>query len=578
MIFMKEKVKIAIGVTFYIIILTIALIGVIMSRANIGKTEALYENIYISYEDDRMNFEEEIYFKKDGYMSIINMPLQIKSFDNDSIKVYLDDTEILSITDPRYNGIYYRNYKEQLYLYRLQNLSDGIHKITTKYSILSKRNVVEYNDIDVINIKYTNFIPYGNINISLPKKTNYFSTSDERLTYEKQNDYNYVINAKKMTKDLKIFVDKGIISKVGILDKNYEIPKDELKNKENAKLFKNLYFSVIFLTILNLIIIYIITRIKKHKKTYYRDTDNLIDPVLAEAVIDRKINAKNLIMSVIVEQISKNNIILENDELTLIKLDDKSKIKKQIIQLFFIKEGQTITIKDISKAFKNSTTIDSIIDLFKNIKKKITKILYSSNIYDEKKKTILKFIRIVSIIFIIAVVLYFTYLLFNHKFVLSSLIVLLIIGVIVYFVFKKSYLIREFTVLSIPIIYFAIMIFGLIIVSFMPNKANFISLTEIIYMGITVLANILIVALSKKHVFTKKGLIEYEKIKGLYDYLVDYSLIKERDINSVVIWDKYLVYATAFGITSKVTDKFSEELMNVADVLNKINSIILSEE
>ncbi len=40
--------------------------------------------------------------------------------------------------------------------------------------------------------------------------------------------------------------------------------------------------------------------------------------------------------------------------------------------------------------------------------------------------------------------------------------------------------------------------------------------------------------------------------KGLKKYMEDYSLLKEKSVPDIVLWEKYLVYATVFGISKKV--------------------------
>lgn len=53
-------------------------------------------------------------------------------------------------------------------------------------------------------------------------------------------------------------------------------------------------------------------------------------------------------------------------------------------------------------------------------------------------------------------------------------------------------------------------------------------------------------------ILTQKGVEEQEQWKGLANYMQDFSLLHEKDIPSIAIWEKYLVYATAFGIANKV--------------------------
>lgn len=54
------------------------------------------------------------------------------------------------------------------------------------------------------------------------------------------------------------------------------------------------------------------------------------------------------------------------------------------------------------------------------------------------------------------------------------------------------------------------------------------------------------------NVYTQEGIDEKEKWEGLKKYMEDFSLLKEREIPELVIWEHFLVYATAFGIADKV--------------------------
>lgn len=59
--------------------------------------------------------------------------------------------------------------------------------------------------------------------------------------------------------------------------------------------------------------------------------------------------------------------------------------------------------------------------------------------------------------------------------------------------------------------------------------------------------------LSKKYILlTQFGENEYSKWRGLYNFLNSETLMKERTVIELPIWEKYLVYATAFGISENV--------------------------
>ena len=59
--------------------------------------------------------------------------------------------------------------------------------------------------------------------------------------------------------------------------------------------------------------------------------------------------------------------------------------------------------------------------------------------------------------------------------------------------------------------------------------------------------------ISKKYILlTKYGEDEYIKWRGLYNFLNSETIMNERTVIELPIWEKYLVYATAFGISEKV--------------------------
>ena len=52
--------------------------------------------------------------------------------------------------------------------------------------------------------------------------------------------------------------------------------------------------------------------------------------------------------------------------------------------------------------------------------------------------------------------------------------------------------------------------------------------------------------------FTQYGANEQAKWYGLYNFLNSDTLISEREVHELPLWEKYLIYATAFGISEKV--------------------------
>ena len=53
-------------------------------------------------------------------------------------------------------------------------------------------------------------------------------------------------------------------------------------------------------------------------------------------------------------------------------------------------------------------------------------------------------------------------------------------------------------------------------------------------------------------ILSEKGNEEQKEWKALKKYMEDYSLLNEKGVPDIVLWEKYLVYATVFGISEKV--------------------------
>ena len=68
------------------------------------------------------------------------------------------------------------------------------------------------------------------------------------------------------------------------------------------------------------------------------------------------------------------------------------------------------------------------------------------------------------------------------------------------------------------------------------------------------------------NVLTQKGINEKEKWKGLKKYMEDFSLLNEKEIPAIEVWEEYLVYATAFGIAQKVLKQLKEIYPNIEEL------------
>ena len=84
--------------------------------------------------------------------------------------------------------------------------------------------------------------------------------------------------------------------------------------------------------------------------------------------------------------------------------------------------------------------------------------------------------------------------------------------------------------------------FGIPIIGIMPIPAILMIANAIVHF----------VMRNKKNNLTDKGLEEKAKWVGLKKYMEDFSLLNEKEVPDLKLWEKYLVFATAFGIADKV--------------------------
>lgn len=116
---------------------------------------------------------------------------------------------------------------------------------------------------------------------------------------------------------------------------------------------------------------------------------------------------------------------------------------------------------------------------------------------------------------------------------------------------KKQYkkLVDSITIYSILILF--LMVWGIIPLVATANKMLLIPIMTI---ATVIIVNMIVTIILKNKInlFTQKGLDEKEQWKGLKKYMEDFSLLKEKEIPEIVLWEKFLVYATVFGIEKKV--------------------------
>jgi uncharacterized membrane protein len=117
---------------------------------------------------------------------------------------------------------------------------------------------------------------------------------------------------------------------------------------------------------------------------------------------------------------------------------------------------------------------------------------------------------------------------------------------------------------------FSAIAFLFLIVIFITLMSTKMKPFGIIPLAITTLIQLIVfsILLNKINVLTQKGVNENAKWKGLKKYMQDFSMLDKREIPEVVIWEKFLVYATAFGIADKVLKQLKMVYPNIEQEFN----------
>lgn len=428
--------------------------------------------------------------------------------------------------------------------------------------------------MDLENIDYLN-----NLTINLNSNYTITNLTVDNAEISKTKD-GYAVNMNNINKsdDMNILFNMNTYLS-NTINSDYVNPNILKETEEYDYINERIYILVIIITI-SVILLILSLIINNQKKTtdYRRDTSNLISPILAEAIIDGKIGLKELIMTTIVELNIRGNInIINNDTLELVSYDNLEIYEQSIVNLLF--KNKTIKFSDINNTFANSnkSTIQFTqkMSLIKNC---LLEKIYSMNIFSKGLTFLNKAIGLCTILISINM----PQILLNNSSSMKKFF--FILSLLITFYYIKSNIgkktIREEiitnnkrrTVIDIRIV-FLLILTVFIIISTSINVAKY----HIIFFMFTLLAiclNIYIAYHSQGIILTKEGKEEQLKLVELKNYINDYSLIRNRDLESVIIWDKYLAYATAFGIPNKITNSIYEKWYNLNINLQVVEKIL----
>ena len=101
--------------------------------------------------------------------------------------------------------------------------------------------------------------------------------------------------------------------------------------------------------------------------------------------------------------------------------------------------------------------------------------------------------------------------------------------------------------------YTGITVLYLTIIPFLFVALAIEPISTLVVMALLLLNAIILIRINKRiSKLTQKGFDEREKWKGLKKYMQDFSLLNEKEVPALAVWEEYLVYATAFRIAARV--------------------------
>lgn len=391
---------------------------------------------------------------------------------------------------------------------------------------------------------------------------------------------------KNILLELLLFMIVFVLIIIYILCTGYDSPsqfKDEiismfkdieisLEEKANMEKDVEIAYIILGVTIISFVISFEMVNKEKAPKESSKEIEDLISPSIAEAVIDGKLEIKNLIMSTIIDLTTRGNIeIINNENIRLISKENLEPHELEIIDLIF-QESTEIGFKDINIIFKNSN--DKTFEFGKKIEKikiSIMDNLYKNKIFSNFKTFFNKAVTLIAIVSIINLMLLPVELDVAVKVQINMLLILAYIT----FSLKGVSILKEKNKkggMFFYLIYFLAILFtiwSIAIKKFMMYKPQIFVISFLI-----IFLNILIIKNRKEIVLTNKGKKERIKLLKLKNYINEYSLIKDRDLSSTIVWDKYLAYATAFEIPNKVTDSIYESWYDLNITLQFIDKVL----
>lgn len=345
------------------------------------------------------------------------------------------------------------------------------------------------------------------------QKTNVNKIWKEEIdsTIERLRRYNYKYLNESNFKYLEEDINEGFDEKAKEEYKKVISEFTEVINKKNARLRKVCLIIVVLLYgIASILIIYKLIKLRLEKKSfkgkYFRDFPSQDEPYVLEYLMKRKttnLSISATILSLVTKKViqieeitnKKNNIkftLLENKNFS------PRSAESRILELLFkiVGNNNTCYLEDLKNYGKSESRAERLTNKIKEFKADIKKEINNRGYFNSNASNIL----------------------FN-----------ILLGLLYFFSLCMSFGVLK----GIEDGWGALKYFATI------------TLVTVIYY----------IIINKDKNRTQKGKIEYSKWLAHKRFLEHFSMLKERDLPEIELWEKYLVTATVLGCADKVQDK-----------------------
>lgn len=279
---------------------------------------------------------------------------------------------------------------------------------------------------------------------------------------------------------------------------------------------------------------------------YFRDKESIEYPTMVVGYLASKTIKEEHFIATVLDFVCKGFIKVERLEdnsdyiFTIIRRIKATDIEAKALKIFFNKQFLDVGINQSLNQFKKIMKNEKRFGIYGKIKRKFNTQIRE---FFDKKEEVKKITEGTNIMLCYVLFFLTSYSLIAKvemstiiaDFMLSSFVFSLFLVMII---FIKNTLLGTY---SYAISIIAIVVF-LNIVFFIYYESIVLILITLILMGGIILFDDM---LQRKKTNIAN---EYEKIKGLKKYIIEYSNIKEYDISNIYLWDQYYVYAVALNI------------------------------